>query len=125
MRLIDGLQSPDQKIKALEVLQNGESPKLGSCVVFIRQLEQISSFSLQNNIDSEEPLSVNYIDKNKEKLNKCKYCGLQHLPRKCPAFGKNCQKCEKINHFKNVRKSNIKYERKVDEIEKDDAVVFI
>ena len=87
MRLIDGLQSPDQRIKALEMLQSGESPKLGPCVDFIRQLEKISSFSLQNNIDSEVPLSVNYIDKNKEKPNKCKYCGLQHLPRKCPAFG--------------------------------------
>ena len=80
MRLIDGLQSPDQRIKALEMLQNGQSPKLGSCIDFIRQLEQVSSFSLQNNIDSEEPLSVNYNDKSKEKPNKCEYCGLQHLP---------------------------------------------
>ena len=94
------------------MLQNGEPPKLGSCVDFIRQLEQISSFSFQNNIDSKEPLSVNYIDKNKEKPNKCKYCGIQHLPQKYPAFGKNCKKCGKLNHFKNVRKSNIKYERK-------------
>ena len=124
MRLIDGLQSPDQRVKALQMLQNGESSKLGSCVDFIRQLEQISSFSLQNNIDSEELLSVNYIDKNKEKPNECKYCGLQHLPRKYPAFGKNCQKCVKLNHFKNVSKSSIKYERKVDEIEKDDASVY-
>ena len=43
------------------------------------------------------------------------------MPKKCPAFGK---KCGKLNHFKNVYKSNIKYERKVDEIENDDASVY-
>ena len=87
-------------------------------------MESISSFSLQNNIDSEEPLSVNCIDKNKEKPNKCKYCGLQHLVRKCPAFGINCQKSGKLNHFKNVCKSYIKYERKVDKKEKDSSSVY-
>ena len=68
MRLIDGLQYSDQRIKALEMLQNDKSPKLGLCVDFIRKLEQISSFSLvQNNIDKEKPnkwffIFINIVD---------------------------------------------------------------
>ena len=125
MRLIDGLQSPDQRIKALEMLQSGDSPRLGACIDFIRQLEQISCFSIQNNIGSniDMPL-VNHIDKNKEKTFKCKYCGLQHPPRKCPAFGKSCTKCGKFNHFKNVCRTNTKYEKTVEEIENDDTSVY-
>ena len=29
----------------------------------------------------------------------CKSCGAKHAPRKCPAFGKMCSKCNKRNHF--------------------------
>ena len=32
----------------------------------------------------------------------CKYCGYVHPPRKCPAYGKNCKKCNGMNHFANV-----------------------
>ncbi|XP_047143683.1 uncharacterized protein LOC105843294 [Hydra vulgaris] len=125
MGLIDGLKSSDQRVKVLEMIQSGESPKLGACIDFIRQLEQISCFSIQNNIENNIDLpSVNYIDKNKERTIKCKYCGLQHPPRKRPAFGKSCKKCGKLNHFKNVCKANIKYEKIVEEKENDDASVY-
>ena len=32
---------------------------------------------------------------------KCKFCGLQHelVKEKCPAYGKECTKCHKKNHF--------------------------
>lgn len=30
---------------------------------------------------------------------KCKRCGTVHSPRKCPAFGKICNKCKGQNHF--------------------------
>ena len=32
---------------------------------------------------------------------KCKYCGKQHLPKQCPAFGQPCRKCGKKNHWAN------------------------
>lgn len=32
----------------------------------------------------------------------CKYCGTLHKRRKCPAFGKTCLKCNKLNHFASV-----------------------
>lgn len=44
---------------------------------------------------SEEEEEVNFI---KTKF-KCKKCGYEHLPRKCPAFNKTCSNCQKKNHF--------------------------
>ena len=70
---------------------------------------------------TEDPKSVDYVNKKaspgskfppkdrKEKdrqqktkpgsQNGCKRCGTVHAPRKCPAFGKVCQKCKNRNHF--------------------------
>lgn len=33
------------------------------------------------------------------KVRNCKKCGRSHEARKCPAFGKECHKCHKSNHF--------------------------
>ena len=32
----------------------------------------------------------------------CKYCGEDHPVRRCPAYGVQCEKCEKLNHFTKV-----------------------
>ena len=38
-------------------------------------------------------------------IRNCKYCGKSHDRGSCPAFGKECSKCGKKNHFKAVCKS--------------------
>ena len=38
-------------------------------------------------------------------IRNCKYCGKSHDQGSCPAFGKECTKCGKKNHFKAVCKS--------------------
>ena len=35
----------------------------------------------------------------------CKYCGGSHAPRQCPAYGKTCNSCGKMGHFKKVCRS--------------------
>ena len=35
----------------------------------------------------------------------CYYCGKTHAPRNCPAFGNQCEKCGKMNHFASVCKN--------------------
>ena len=32
---------------------------------------------------------------------KCKFCGQIHKPRECPAYGQECHKCKKKNHWVN------------------------
>jgi hypothetical protein len=36
----------------------------------------------------------------------CQYCGTSHTPGSCRAFGKECRKCGKPNHFQAVCKSS-------------------
>ena len=45
------------------------------------------------------------INKNVE-LKKCLKCGRKHDRRNCPAFGKTCHKCGKLNHFAKLCQSN-------------------
>ena len=35
-------------------------------------------------------------------VNDCGYCGRSHPVRKCPAYGKSCNKCNRLNHFSSV-----------------------
>ena len=37
---------------------------------------------------------------------RCKYCDGKHPPWKCPAYGRKCAKCNRLNHFAKVCKSN-------------------
>ena len=37
---------------------------------------------------------------------KCRNCGNNHPPRKCPAYGKECFRCKKPSHFKEFCRSN-------------------
>ncbi|GFT48421.1 retrovirus-related Pol polyprotein from transposon 297 [Nephila pilipes] len=66
-----------------------------------------------------ETATVDFVKK-KEKPKKssqyeCKKCGRRHKPRDCPAFDKNCTKCNKKNHFvakcfqntKNIHEINV------------------
>ena len=34
------------------------------------------------------------------------YCSRWHKPKHCPAFGKECNKCHKLNHFQNIYRSS-------------------
>ena len=38
---------------------------------------------------------------------KCKYCGKQHFPKQCPAFGQTCRKYGKKNHWGNCSNARI------------------
>ena len=45
-------------------------------------------------------------DGQSEKKISCKFCGYEHAPerKKCPAWGKVCERCKKKNHFAKGRK---------------------
>lgn len=53
---------------------------------------------------------------NQQKKIECKYCGYKHWYGRCLAFGKECSKCNKRNHFAKVYQTEKK--RPVDAIEK-------
>eukprot|EP00731_Ephydatia_muelleri_P019632 Em0012g457a len=49
----------------------------------------------------------------------CSRCGMVHPPRQCPAFGKQCLKCQKYNHFAKVCRGSDKPTNLVEEAEMD------
>lgn len=61
----------------------------------------------ESNFDIIESMDINkFENKNKVKMiKKCKFCGRDHEVKKCPAYGKKCSKCNKLNHFAVVCKS--------------------
>ena len=69
---------------------------------------------MQLKLMSEETNALNALSKHGQKpkpdnqqvvINDCRYCGKQHPPRRCPAFGQICRNCRKKNHFSSVCKS--------------------
>ncbi|RXN08425.1 retrotransposon-like family member retr-1 [Labeo rohita] len=73
---------------------------------------------------------VNIKHTRKEKY-ECTRCGYVHEPRKCPAYGKICNECSRKNHFSRMCKTpqkkdkQTRFEKKVHEIEQEDAELFI
>lgn len=55
-----------------------------------------------SSMSSSEPVAVHAIRRSKS--TGCQYCGLQHKPRSCPAWGKTCGYCGKPNHSSEVCK---------------------
>ena len=43
----------------------------------------------------------------KKKIKNCTYCGKEHGPRNCPAYGKKCPKCGKYNHFESMCRTEV------------------
>ena len=64
---------------------------------------------------------VNYKSSNKPKKvteRPCEYCGQHHEPRKCPAYGKTCNKNAKRHHFASVCRS-ARYRKRVNMLHED------
>ena len=62
----------------------------------------------QNRQPQQKPKSSYHA--NSQSTSTCKYCGRKHeySKTKCPAFGKECRKCGKPNHFESMCKSGYK-----------------
>ena len=57
---------------------------------------------------------------------KCKYCGQSHEfgKQKCPAYGKKCSKCAKMNHFAAVCKQSQKQVHMVHDVSSSDESIM-
>ncbi|CAH0766349.1 unnamed protein product, partial [Diatraea saccharalis] len=87
--LVEGELSLDEVIKRLRVAELDR-----------KQIQEIQ-------LKESNSLVVDAVNKSKaldERVIKCKWCGQQHVAKlqKCPARGKECTKCRKLNHFAKV-----------------------
>lgn len=51
--------------------------------------------------------SNNKSNRQSDSVNNCTRCGLNHKVRECPAYGKKCHGCSKLNHYKSMCKQRI------------------
>lgn len=75
--------------KAMELCRTREMAQRQTKFMDTAQSEQIEVDALQRN-----------------RMYSCKRCGRKHLPRSCPAFGRECRKCGAIGHFSNMCRTN-------------------
>ena len=50
----------------------------------------------------------------------CSRCGYQHDKEKCPAQGKRCKKCQKLNHFAKVCQSKTTIKKQILHVTEDE-----
>ena len=91
---------------AIKIASSSEEVK--KCQAIMRQ----SSIPDVNKVQSFKKPPKQAYDKPKQGFDKqkifkdCDYCGQKHARKNCPAYGKRCVKCKKLNHFAIVCKSN-------------------
>ncbi|XP_045541877.1 uncharacterized protein LOC123723342 [Papilio machaon] len=74
-----------------QAMQFGRAAEIGKM--------QVGTLNEKKEIDTIHKQRVNYRKEKKNYRNNCRKCGNTHEPRKCPAFGKKCVLCNKLNHF--------------------------
>ena len=92
------LREKDLKVdRAIEICKASETSKI--------QLKDLDSTCLGSGAAS---VSKNPTSKqNKKQLTDCNFCGGNHPQGKCPAYGKNCNKCKGKNHFAKVCRKSV------------------
>ena len=118
MRLIDGLIINEHKRKILERLQESDM-SLEKIVESLQQLELIRDYNTtvpaEISFASQKAQRPSKIGASQEPAATCRYCGTKHSRGKCPAYGKQCLKCSKRNHFASVCRSKFVHLEQQDE----------
>ena len=108
MRLIGGLFIPDQQSRILQLMQ-GTDMNLEQILSSLQQWNQIQNYTeSQYKLQSDQSTTSIHAAKTQEKdriIHNCSFCGGTHTRGRCPAFGKTCKKCGKVNHFEMVCRS--------------------
>ena len=92
--------------KCISICQRAEATKS-----YLHQMAEPDSSTTGASVDAVSKPRQQYDNKRNpnnsriQDIKNCKYCGRDHPRRKCPAYGKACNKCGKKNHFSNVCKA--------------------
>ena len=104
-RIICRIRNSTQREELLKVVDVDLDKCLRAC--------RVSELAKERNKAIEAAQSINAVQKpkheskpKKKRKIKCTYCGTKHERRKCPAYGKECTICHKLNHHASVCKAN-------------------
>ncbi|XP_071628027.1 uncharacterized protein [Temnothorax longispinosus] len=122
--LVDRIILGTNDLKVQEKLLNIQNITLENAVEICRNSE--ATKKQLRSVRNKEEATIDFIRKKKqydksneknEELNKdegskkqfnCSKCGRTHGYRECPAYGKTCHKCGRMNHFSSVCKAKVK-----------------
>lgn len=91
------LLGKDEKLKLEEAMDIARTKE-----ATVRDMQLLASSTTSSKIND----STANIDAVKQPyVNNCQFCGSQHKPRKCPAWGSTCAKCHGRNHWAVVCKA--------------------
>ena len=104
-QLIKGIRWPEEQ-KSL--IKRGNKLTLQEAVASAQSFEATLQSTSRFAENATPTASIGAMKKSKI----CKYCGTEHPPRQCPAYGKICNACKKPNHFSSVCRSKHKEDHK-------------
>jgi len=104
--------------KTQQALLKENDLSLDSCINIARATERAYEHFNTISNGKEEFMEVDKVS-NEIKPGKCKFCGLVHVWKKdkCPAYGKKCDKCGGLNHFKKVCRSKYRTSKEINEVD--------
>lgn len=83
-------QTPDKSVHTLNTYTRGRDRRRYRG----RGKQRVQSAQASNHLQSGATTQAT-----QHMSNACSRCGTTHQPRNCPAFGKECRRCKKLNHF--------------------------
>ncbi|XP_067939984.1 uncharacterized protein [Watersipora subatra] len=103
-RIVCGINSPEDREDKFNVDGN---PDLNKVIQLCRRAEATKHYLTDMKINKEnanintvkQPTHLAYKNKNGVRVNNCKYCKSSHPKGACPAYGKECRNCHKMNHL--------------------------
>ena len=110
-KLLMGINNVNLRERLLRETVLTEKMIVEQCL--ISEQSHVQSELMTNGQIHENPsVNIEQIQSTSKKFNnynekfKCRNCGKYHEKKNCPAFGKKCHNCNKMNHYKTVCKSN-------------------
>jgi len=104
-QIILGIQCRDTLERLLR-----EDMTLEKVVSFCQSVEaaEINCKELEKSAEVHHIVNKKFLSsKSKATINSCTRCGNTHLINACPAYGKVCNKCKRLNHFSSFCKSKL------------------
>ena len=133
-----GYSKPEEALRdqfVLQICDQGAREKLldeaqkdAKGLTFVRAINLVKNYEAtkmqkkrMNDMDRSDEYELKSLKVNNSRQSrKCWSCGFSHEKFKCPAYGKECNKCKKLNHYAKMCKTNIRNVKMIEEYDESE-----